>query len=169
MDWGRALWLNRVVVDWIREEEADMSEKKKAIVVGESQSERYTEIEGRKSEALPECCVIAFRDDEWLRELIAAPRIIEIGFSSRAAEVSATPNNSLPDAVPRNIWEKCASRCEVDQRELLLPRQRMRHRVGLREARRIACATLRSAVAAGVLMFYSKSVLGAVIRTFVGA
>jgi hypothetical protein len=41
--------------------------------------------------------------------------------------------------------------------------------VGLAETRRIACATLQNAVVAGVLLFYSRSVLGAVIRAFVGA
>jgi hypothetical protein len=44
-----------------------------------------------------------------------------------------------------------------------------RYRVGLAETRRIACATLQSIVVAGVLMFYSRSVLGAVIRAFVSA
>jgi hypothetical protein len=48
-------------------------------------------------------------------------------------------------------------------------RHDLRHRVGLGETRRIAFATLQSAAVAGVLMFYSKSVLGAVMRTFVGA
>jgi hypothetical protein len=48
-------------------------------------------------------------------------------------------------------------------------RHDLRHRVGLGETRRIAFAILQSAVVAGVLMFYSKSVLGAVMRAFVGA
>lgn len=146
-----------------------MSEKKIAITVQEGHSERYAVIEGRVREALPGCCVIAYRDDEWLREPIAPPSVIEIGFGSRAAGISEIPNNSSPDAVPRNIWEKCALRCEMHDREPQLPRQRLRLRLGLREARRIASATLRSAVAAGLLLFYSRSVLGAVIRTCVGA
>lgn len=40
---------------------------------------------------------------------------------------------------------------------------------GLAETRRIACAALQNAVAAGVLIFYSKSILGSVIRSCVGA
>ena len=44
-----------------------------------------------------------------------------------------------------------------------------RYTVGLTDTRRIACATLQNAVVAGVLLFYSRSVLGAVIRAFVGA
>jgi hypothetical protein len=40
---------------------------------------------------------------------------------------------------------------------------------GITETRRIACATLQNAVVAGVLLFYSRSVVGAVIRVVVGA
>jgi hypothetical protein len=49
------------------------------------------------------------------------------------------------------------------------PRQTLRLTVGLAETRRIACATLQNAVVAGILLFYSRSVLGAVVRAFVGA
>ena len=47
--------------------------------------------------------------------------------------------------------------------------ERFVNRVGLTETRRIACATLQNAVVAGVLMFYSRSLLGAVIRACVSA
>jgi len=49
------------------------------------------------------------------------------------------------------------------------PRQHLLHRVGLTEPRRMAGATLQSAVVAGLLMFHSRSVPGAVIRALVGA
>jgi hypothetical protein len=49
------------------------------------------------------------------------------------------------------------------------PKQQPRHRVGLAGTRRLACVTLQNAVVAGVLMFYSRSVLGAVIRACLGA
>jgi hypothetical protein len=58
---------------------------------------------------------------------------------------------------------------EDDHRGTQSPRQHLLLRVGFTETRRIVCATLQSAVVAGVLMFYSRSVLGAVIRAFVGA
>lgn len=63
-------------------------------------------------------------------------------------------------------------RCEVvpdDHCGPHSPRQRLLNRVGLEETRCIAFATLQNAVVAGVLMFYSRSVLGAVIRACVGA
>jgi hypothetical protein len=48
-------------------------------------------------------------------------------------------------------------------------RQDLRDRVGLGETRRLAFATLQNAVIAGVLLFYSRSVLEAVVRACVGA
>jgi hypothetical protein len=65
--------------------------------------------------------------------------------------------------------KKPALRRKDDQRGAQSPRQLLLHAVGLTETRRIAGASLQNAVVAGVLTFYSRSVLGAVIRAFVGA
>jgi hypothetical protein len=140
-------------VDRIRKEADYMSEKKTRIVTEES---RYAVIEVRRNEVFPEHFVISYRDRESLRELIAAPSIIGIGFSSRKAAVAVIPNSSSTDADSKDIRERPAFRSQDDH-------------VGLMETRRLACATLQNAVVAGVLMFYSSSVLGAVIRAFVGA
>ena len=113
-----------------------MPVKKTAIVMGQSQRDRYAVIEVRWNEVFRERFVIAYRDEESLRELIAAPSIVGIGFSSREAAAAVVPRNSS--------------------------------RVGLRKTRGIARTALRHAVAAGVLMFYSRSVLGAAIRALVG-
>jgi len=58
---------------------------------------------------------------------------------------------------------------EEKTRDVAQELQSGRYRVGLTDARRITCATLQNAVVAGVLMFYSRSVVGAVIRACVGA
>jgi hypothetical protein len=58
---------------------------------------------------------------------------------------------------------------ETKTRNVTQELQSWRYRVGLTDTRRIACATLQNAIVAGVLMFYSRSVLGAVIRACVGA
>jgi len=168
MDCPPSFWLNRTI-DWIRQEAAYMSEKKTAIVRVESQSEQYAVIGVRRNEVFPEHFVIAYRDEKSLRELIAAPSIIGIGFSSREAAVAVIPNSSSRDADSKNIREKPAFRREDDHRGPQSPRQHLLHRVGLTETRPIACATLQNAVVAGVLMFYSRGVLGAVSRACVGA
>ena len=144
-----------------------MSKKKTAIVTGESQSERYAVIGVRWNEVCPEL-VIAYRNEDSLRELIAAPCIIGIGFGSREAAVAVVPNSSPRNADSKNTQEPTL-RCEDDHRVPQSPRQRLRHSVGIKETRRIACVALQHAMAAGVLMFYSKSVMGAAFRAFVGA
>jgi hypothetical protein len=49
------------------------------------------------------------------------------------------------------------------------PRQHPLHRVRLTGTRGIACATLQNVFAAGILLFYSRTILGTVIRAFAGA
>lgn len=145
-----------------------MSEKKTGIVTGESQSERYVVIGVRWNEAFLEP-VIAHHDKESLCEQIAAPWIIGIVVGSHEAAVAVTPNSSSRDADSKNTREKPAFRREDDCRVPQSQRQRLRHSVGLKETRRIACAALQHVIAAGVLMFYSKSVMGSALRAFVGA
>jgi len=109
-------------------------------------------IEARWYEPFPERFVFALRDEESLRERIAGVSVVGIGLGvcKTAAE------------------EKLAVDCEGDQRGGESPRQDPRHRVGLSETRRIARATLQYAIAASVLVFYSKNVLGAALRALVG-
>lgn len=145
-----------------------MSEEKTAILTGESQSQRYVVIELRWTEVFPEL-VVAYRDEESLRGRIAASSFIGIGFSSRELATAIIPNSSSGNADSKKTREKLAFGREDDRRGPQSPRQQLPHAVRLTETRRIACAALQHAIAAGVLMFYSKSVLGAALRAFVGA
>jgi hypothetical protein len=146
-----------------------MSEKKTGIVTEESQGGRYAIIEIRRNEVLPERFVISYRDEESLRELIAAPSIIGIGFGFHEAAVAVIPNISSRDADLEGIRKKPAFTREDDHRRPQSQRQHLRHRVGFMVTRRIAGATLQNAALAGVLMFHSRGVLGAVLRAFVCA
>ena len=154
MDCPPSFWLNRII-HWIQQKAPYMSLKKTKIVTEES---RYAVIEFRRNKVFPERFVISYRDQESLRELIAGE-----------AAVAVTPNSSSTNADSKNIREKAAFRREDDYRGPQSPWQYLLHRVGLTEARRIACANLQNAVAAGALLFYFSSVLGAAIREFVGA
>jgi|HubBroStandDraft_6_1064221.scaffolds.fasta_scaffold36338_3 hypothetical protein len=154
MDCPPGFWLNRII-DWVRQKAACMSEKKTRIVKEES---RNAVIKARRNEVSPEHFVIAYRDEESSRELIVGQ-----------AAVALIPNSSSTDADSQNIREKPAFRREADHRGHQSPRQHLLPRVGLTETRRIACAILQNAVVAGALLFYSRSVLGAVIRASVSA
>jgi hypothetical protein len=146
-----------------------MSKKKTKIMTQESQSGRYAVIEVRRNEVFPERLVIAYRDEESLHEAIAAPSIIGIGFSSREAALAVISNGSSTGANSKDFRENPVFRREDDRRGPQSPRQPPLHRVGLTATRPLACAALQNAVVAGILMFYSRSVLGAVIRACVGA
>jgi hypothetical protein len=54
-------------------------------------------------------------------------------------------------------------------RERPSPKRPLRQRVWFTETRRVACATLHHAIAVGVLLFYSRNLVGAAIRACVGA
>lgn len=137
-----------------------MAKNRATIVTRESQSERYAVIEFRGNEVLPEHFPIAYSDEESLRELIAAPSIIGTSLSSREAAAALISSNSSSVVDSKNSGDKLAFMREEDHCGSRSPRQRLRQRVGLTEIGRMACATLQHAVAAGVLMFYSRSVLG---------
>jgi len=115
-------------------------------------SERYLVIEGRRHEPTLKRLVFAVRDEESMRQRIAGVSVVGIGFGICKAVVA----------------EKLALDCEGDHGGAQSPRQDPRYRVGLSETRRIAGATLQYAIAAGVLVFYSKNVLGAALRALVG-
>jgi len=115
-------------------------------------SEPYLVTEGRWHEPIPKRFVFAVRDEESMRQRIAGVRIVGIGFGICKAAAAG----------------KLAVDCEGDHGGAQSPRLDPRHRVGLSETRRIAGATLQYAIAAGVLVFYSKNVLGAALRALVG-
>jgi hypothetical protein len=145
-----------------------MSEKKTASARGESQTVQYLVIETRWNEPFLERFVFALRDEESLREPITGISVVGIGFGPCEGAAAFIPNSSSRVADPKINPEKLAVDCEGDHRGVLSLRQDPRHRVGLSETRRIAGATLQYAIAASVLMFYSKNVLGAALRALVG-
>jgi hypothetical protein len=131
-------------------------------------SKRYLVIEARWHEPMLERLAFALRDEESLREGIAGISVVGIAFGPCEGAAAVIPNSSSRGADTKNNLEKLAVDCEGHHNEAQSPRQDLRHRVGLSEARRIAGATLQYAIAASVLMFYSKNVLGAALRALVG-
>ncbi len=141
-----------------------MAEKQTAIMTKELQSERYAVIGFRWNDIFPEF-VIAYRDEESLREP-AGSSVIGIGFRSREAEAA---NGSSRDSDSKNIQDETIltredKHCGPESRM-----QRLRNRIGLTETRRIAYAALQHAIAVAVVVFCSRSLLGAAIRACVGA
>jgi hypothetical protein len=129
---------------------------------------QYAVIEARRTEGPSECFVIAYPDEESLRELIAGPSIIACGFASRE-EAQA---NIDADFWTAAAWERtCRGLTVVGTEEY--PRGAfsvMRH-IGaafdLTQTGRIVYGFLRAAIAAAILIFYSKNAVSTVIRSLV--
>ena len=129
---------------------------------------QYAVIEARRTEGPSECFVIAYPDEESLRELIAGPSIIACGFASRA-EAQA---NIDADFWTAAAWERtCRGLTVVGAKEYPRGALSVMRRIGvafdLTHTGRIVHGFLRGAIAAAILIFYSKNTVSTVIRSLV--
>jgi hypothetical protein len=126
---------------------------------------QYAVIEARRTEGPSERFVIAYPDEESLRELIAGPSIIACGFASREeAQVNVDADFWTAAAwkqTPRDRAEKC-------QRGVLSAKLRLGAGFDLTQTRRIFRGFLQAAVAGAILIFYSRNAVSTIIRSFVG-
>jgi hypothetical protein len=137
--------------------------------LAESSSERFAVIESRWTDRRPDRFVLAYHDEESLRELIAAPSIVAVGFNSREDAIrigacfsGATSWQKLRKPIPGN-------RAEHDQRGSHVSPQRLTGHICSAGVRGIVRLVVSQAVAAAILALYSKNVVGACIRAFIGA
>src|ERR1700735_596355 len=126
---------------------------------------QYAVIEARRTECPSERFVIAYPDEESLRELIAGPSIIACGFASREeAQVN----------VDADFWRAAAwkqtprDRAEKYQRGVFSAKLRSEAGFNLAETGRIVFDFLHAAVAGAILVFYFRNDVSTVIRSFVG-
>lgn len=144
-----------------------MPHNKSAIAMEKSRSGRFAVVALRWKKAFPEL-VIAYCNEESLRKLIAAPNIIGIILSSVQAVVARVQDGTSSGADSKKLSEWQTSEHGAGDREPQSASMFLRPRVGLGEIRRIVFETVQRAVAAGILMFYSTSILAAAIRALVG-
>jgi hypothetical protein len=126
---------------------------------------QYAVIEARRTEGPSERFVLAYPDEESLRELIAGPSIIACGFASREeAQV-----NVDADFWTAAAWKQTPrDRAEKYQRGVLSAKRRLGAGFNLTQTGRIVRGFLRAAVAGAILIFYSRNAVSTVIRSFVG-
>jgi hypothetical protein len=126
---------------------------------------QYAVIEARRTEGPSERFVIAYPDEESLRELIAGPSIIACGFASREeAQV-----NVDADFWTAAAWKQTPrDRAEKYQRGVLSAKRRLGAGFNLTQTGRIVRGFLQAAVAGAILIFYSRNAVSTVIRSFVG-
>jgi hypothetical protein len=123
----------------------------------------YAVIQASRKKDRPERLVISYRDENCLRDLIAAPSIIGLGFASRE-EAIANLEGHMSDAAPSKQKPRITAMFHATHENGDLPSGQ-----DLVKHRRISQTTLRSAVAAVIALFYSKNIVSAMIRMALGA
>jgi len=106
---------------------------------------------------------------ESLRDLIAGPSIIACGFTSREEAQAKVDANFCTAAA----WKQTPKGSALDGAEKSQPgvpsaKRRLEVEFDLTQTGRIVRGFLQSAVAAAILIFYSRNAVSTIIRSFVG-
>jgi hypothetical protein len=126
---------------------------------------RYAVLEVPRTEGGSERFVVAYPNENCLYDVIAAPRIIAYGFSSRESAAGVPETRSLT-ATAQNHAPKVTvvERAQEHQHGWLERRSDTGRALWL--IRRFFVAFYNDAVAAAILMFFSRNIISTAIRTF---
>jgi hypothetical protein len=128
---------------------------------------RYAVLEVPRTEGGSERFVVGYPNENCLNDLIAAPRIVACGFSSREAAVASTETRvstaTEHKQVPRAPVVERAAKL---QHGLHCPELRSDADPALRLIRRFLVAFYNDTVTAAILMFSSRNIISSTIRTF---
>ena len=129
---------------------------------------QYAVIEARRTEGPSERFVIAYPDEESLRELIAGPSLIAWGFANREeAQANIDADFWTAEAWKRTSGGPSVDEAEKYQRGVLSAKRRLGSGFNLTQTRRIVRAFLQAAVAGAIFVFYSRNAVSTAIRSFV--
>jgi hypothetical protein len=128
---------------------------------------RYAVLEVPRTGGGSERFVVAYPNENCLHDIIAAPRIVEFGFSSRQAAVASTKTRILTTTEHKHVSGTTAlGRAQEHQHLLHWPERRSDTGPALRLIRRFFVAFYNDAVTAAILMFSSRNIVSSAIRTF---
>jgi hypothetical protein len=124
---------------------------------------RYAVIQASNNKDRPERLVIAYQDEDCLRDLIAAPSISGLGFASREEAIAnlesfastVTPSKQNPRVTA--MFHATHENGDSPSGHILVKR------------RRIPQSILQPALAAVIALFYSKNIVSVIIRMMLGA
>ena len=128
-----------------------------------SSSLHYAIINASSKKDPPERLVVPYRDENCLRDLIAAPSIIGLGFASRE-EAIANLEGHLSDAAPSKQKRRMTAMFHAPHGSVELTGGH-----GLLNLRRNPQSILQSALAAVIALIYSKNIVSAMMRMALGA
>ena len=123
---------------------------------------RYAVIQASSNKDSPERLVIAYQNEDCLRDLIAAPGIFGLGFASRE-EAKANLKSFASHAAPSKQKGRIIPMFHPTHAnvELAGGHRPVKHR-------RIPQSILQSALAAVMALLYSKNIVSEMIRTALG-
>jgi hypothetical protein len=124
---------------------------------------RYAVIQASSNDGRPERLVIAYRDEDCLRDLIAAPSIFGLGFASHE-EAIANLKSVASDAVPSKQERRVSAMFHATHAKV-----ESAGGPGPVKHCRIPQGILQSALAAVMALFYSKNIVSVMIRMALGA
>jgi len=127
-------------------------------------SVRYAVIQASRKKDRPERLVIAYHDENCLRDLIAAPSIIGLGFASRGEALANLEDHMAASAASKQK-PRITAMFYATHANGGLPSGHD----GLVKPLRIPQSILQSALAAVIALFYSKNIVSAMIRMALGA
>jgi hypothetical protein len=124
---------------------------------------RCAVIQASSNKDRTERLVIAYQDEDCLRDLIAAPSIVGLGFASRE-EAIVNLRSFASDAAPSKQKPRITAMFHATHENGDLPSGQ-----GLVKHRRIPQSIVQCALAAVIALFYSKNIVSAMIRMALGA
>jgi len=124
---------------------------------------RYAVIQTSSNKDRPERLVIAYQVEDYLRDLIAAPSIIGLGFASHE-EAIANLEGHMSGAAPSKQKPRITAMFHATHAivELAGGHGSVKHR-------KVPHSILQSALAAVIAFFYSKNIVSVMIRMALGA
>src|SRR5216684_5359183 len=137
--------------------------------VVDSSDVRYAVIAGLRTETGHERLVIAYPNEEALRDLIAAPSIIAVGFSSRQEAVAAG-TASVPAAVAHQRMSKAMAGREIERDQQALNWAERRGETGsaLRRLAGFLVTSYSYVATSAIIIFSSRNAVSAVVRMALG-
>jgi len=132
-------------------------------VLVHSSGVRYAVIQASSNKDRPERFVIAYQDEDCLRDLIAAPSILRVGVASRE-EAMANLKGLASDVTPSKQKPRIKTTLHATQKN-----GGFASRHSSVEHRGISHRIYQSVLGALIALFYSKNLVSVMIRMALGA
>lgn len=128
----------------------------------QSPNVRYAIIRLSSTKDSPERLVLAYPNEETLRDLIADTSIVRLGFSSRDEAACAVEKATTEGATPCPADGVTGSHAE--ERLVHHLRGQLAHPMNFLLIRRLASTIVQLGIAAAIFILYSKNIVSATIR-----